>query len=294
MAAARPLLGKLPPGVYVDVWDAQGRPPANGQAVEFWVPPFPPLSDYVSAVGQLPGLRVIQTLTAGYDHVRPSVPPGVTLCNAGDVHNGPAAEWAVAALLAVARSLPTYVHAQAAGQSDRHESDSLIDKTILILGYGGIGKAVEQRLAGFEAEVIRVAGHSRPGVHGPEELDRLLPRTDIVIICVPLSSATTGLVDANFLSRLPDRAIVVNVARGPVVDQAALEAEVRAGRLRAALDVATPDPLPPGHSLRQCQSVLYTPHVAGATRLALPRVFGLVGDQIRRSVAGQPLLNVVA
>jgi phosphoglycerate dehydrogenase-like enzyme len=294
MEEAFDLIGPLPDGVRIELWDATGDPPGGGEGVDLWVPPFPPIDDYPTPLSKLPQLRVIQLLTAGYDHIRPHVPDGVTLCNAGRVHDGPVAEWVLAALLAVVRRLPTYVHQQRSGSTAREESDSLIGKTVLIVGYGGIGQAVERRLAGFEVEVIRVASRAREGVHGPDDLPELLPRAGVVVLAVPLGDQTRHMVDAGFLARLPDGAIVVNAARGPVVDQDALRCELERGRLRAALDVTTPDPLPADDPLRGLTQLLYTPHVAGATRLALPRAFGLVGDQIRRRHAGEPPLNVVA
>ncbi|HTU84511.1 MAG TPA: 2-hydroxyacid dehydrogenase [Solirubrobacteraceae bacterium] len=288
------LIGPLPAGVRVDVWDASGDPPGGGDGVEVWVPPFPPIDDYETPLSKLPQLRVVQMLTAGYDHIRPYVPDEVTLCNAGSVHDGPAAEWVLSALLAVVRRLPIYVEEQRSGSVMRKESDTLIGKTVLILGYGGIGQAVERRLAGFEVKVIRVASRAREGVHGPEDLPDLLPRADVVVLALPLSDRTRDLVDAEFLACLPDGAIVVNASRGPVVDQEALQAELERERLRAALDVTTPDPLQAEHPIRFLRNVLYTPHVAGATRLVLPRAFGLVGDQIRRCHGREPLTNVVA
>jgi phosphoglycerate dehydrogenase-like enzyme len=294
MAEGLELIGPLPDGVRVDVWDAAGDPPGGGDGVDVWVPPFPPIDDYVTPLAKLPRLRVVQLLTAGYDHIRPFVPAGVTLCNAGSVHDGPVAEWVLAALLAVVRRLPAYVHQQLSGSPAREESDSLIGKTVLILGYGGIGQAVERRLGGFEVTVLRVASRARDGVHGPEDLSALLPRADVVVVAVSLGDRTRHLVDAGFLGRLPDGAIVVNASRGAVIDQDALRTELERGRLRAAFDVSTPDPLTPEDPLRTLPNLLYTPHVAGATKLVLPRVFGLVGEQIRRRLAGEPPLNVVA
>lgn len=286
------LLGELPEGVDVEVWDGSGAPPDGGAEVGFWVPPFPPFAAYAEAFAELPGLSVVQTLTAGHEDASASLPPGVTLCNAGGIHDGPVAEWAVTSLLAVLRRVPVYAAAQRAGAGREGESDSLIDRRVMLLGHGGIGRAVDRRLAGFEADVVSVASRARDAVHGPEDLDRLLPGCGAVIVAVPLSDATRGLVGKDFLARLPDGAVLVNVSRGAVVDQHALAAELWSGRLWAALDVATPDPLPADHPLRFCPNLLYTPHVAGATTSALPRAFGFVGAQLRRWAAGEPLASI--
>jgi phosphoglycerate dehydrogenase-like enzyme len=288
-----PLLGTLAPGVSVQVWDGHGEPPGGGAEVDLWVPPFAPL-DYAARLQRLPDLRVVHLLTAGHEHVRPAISGNLTLCNAGRIHDDAVAEWALAALLAVVRCLPAHLQAQAQGTVRQFESDTLIGRTVLLLGHGGIGQAIERRLAGFDVDVIRVASRSRDGVHGPDDLPDLLSRAEVVTLAVPLTAETRGMVDAEFLARLPDGAVIVNAARGAIVDQAALTAELTSGRLRAAVDVASPDPLSPEDPLRGLPNFLYTPHVAAATRLIFPRIFGLIGDQIRRRWSGEALRNVVA
>lgn len=285
------LLGDLPAGVEVDVWD--GARTLDDDAASFWVPPWEPLEDYPDALDQLPGLQVIQVLTAGYDHVRPHLPDGVVLCNAGGVHSATVAEWVLATLLAVVRSVPEYVRRQERRHIERFETDTLAGKRVLILGYGSIGRAVERLLTPFGVSLVRVAARARDGVHGPADLDALLPRCDIVVVLAALSPQTAGMVDAAFLARLPDGALVLNAARGGVLDQDALLAELQAGRLLAALDVADPDPLPADHPLLDAPGLLYMPHVAGATRATLPNVYGFVGAQVRRHAAGEPLVNVI-
>ena len=118
---------------------------------------------------------------------------------------------------------------------------------VLILGYGAIGGAVAARLEPFGVEIIRVARRARAGVHAVDELDALLPRADVVVVLVPLTPATVGLIDAGALARLPQGALLVNAARGTVVDTDALLAALRAERIRAVLDVTDPEPLPADH-----------------------------------------------
>ncbi|HEY2601596.1 MAG TPA: NAD(P)-dependent oxidoreductase [Thermoleophilaceae bacterium] len=284
------LLGELPEGIEVEVWDGTGEPPAGAG---LWVPPWEPL-DYASAFATLPELRVVQLMSAGYEHVASSVPAGVTLCNARGVHDANVAEWIVAAILAMLRDIPAHVRRQDARAPLQEETDTLGGKTVLSLGHGSIGEAVERLLAPFDVEFVRVAKHKRDGVHPVDELPELLPRAGVLVILAPLNDETRGLVDAAALAALPDGALVVAASRGGIVDQDALLAELRAGRLRAALDVAEPDPLPPDHPLLGEPGVLYTPHVAGATRQTHPRVFAFVGDQLRSLGRGEPLLNVVS
>jgi phosphoglycerate dehydrogenase-like enzyme len=289
-----PLLGELPDGVVVGVWDVLSEPPPDAAETSFWVPPWEWLDNYPELFAKLPALEVMQSMSAGYDHVLPHVPPGVTFCNARGVHDRSVAEWVLAAILAVIRDLPEFVRRQAEQRVEYSESDSLAGKTVLILGYGSIGQAVEERLVPFEVEVVRVASAAREGVHAPSELAGLLPTADIVVCLVPLSEATLGLIDPSFLAALPDGALVVNASRGGLVDQDALLAELRSGRLRAALDVSSPDPLPADHPLLAARGLLYTPHVAGAIPQTNERAFAFVGDQLRRYARGEPLLNVIA
>jgi len=287
------LLGELPQDVDVAVWDG-ASPRSTGDPVDLWVPPWT-LADFPAAFADLPGLRVVQTLTAGYDHVLAHRPAGVVVCSAQGVHDGPAAEWVIAAILGALRRLPAHLRAQDAGAPRRLTSDSLIGKTVTLLGYGGIGKAVEARLLGFEpARIVRVASRAREGIHGPAELAELAAQTDVLVIAAALNEQTEGLVGAEVLARLPDGALIVNVSRGPLVDQDALLAELSGGRLLAALDVASPDPLPDEHPLLRAPGLIYTPHVAGGTRLALPSVFAFIGEQIGRLASDEPLANVVA
>ena len=164
---------------------------------------------------------------------------------------------------------------------------------MLIVGYGSIGAAVERRLAGFEVEISRVARSARPGVRPVSDIAEMLPRADVVILTTPLTAETEGLVDRDFLARMADGALLVNVSRGRVVDSEALLAELNAGRLHAALDVTEPEPLPSDHPLWCAPNVLISPHVGGLTAALAPRARRLLVDQLRRHVAGEPLANVV-
>jgi len=281
-----------PPGVSVDVWGGEGSPPPLAD-VEFYVPQYLSGGLVFEVMSDMPRLQVCQTLTAGVDSVLPHLPAGVTLCNARGVHDASTAELAVAFMLASQRGLPGFLRAQDGGRWEQGERSSLADRRVLIVGYGSIGAAIERRLAGFEVEVSRVARTARDGVAGIEELPDLLPAADIVVVVVPLSEQTRGLVDASFLQRMKDGALLINVARGPVVRTDALLAELRSGRLRAALDVTDPEPLPAGHELWSAPGLVITPHVGGYTSAFLPRAVALLRDQVRRWAAGVPLANVV-
>jgi phosphoglycerate dehydrogenase-like enzyme len=263
---------------------------------QFLVAPFS-LDRLLDVIPRLDDLRVVQTLSAGVDRFVGKLPAGVLLCDGSGIHDVPVAEWVVMTVLASRHHLAGHLEAQRTGHwqsGARDDGDDLEGATILILGYGSIGRAVEARLAPFGANFLRVALHQRPGVLPPSELASLLPQADVVVVLLPLTSATRGLVDATFLSRMAPRSLLVNVSRGPVVDTEALLTAVREGRITAALDVTDPEPLPDGHPLWSAPGVLITPHVAGWVSGRLDRSWRLVADQVERFIRGEPLRNVVA
>ena len=288
-------LAALPDDLDVATWDGTGLPPAGVlERVDFYVMPYTFATVTAEVIVQMPALQVVQTLTAGVEHVLPFLRKGLTLCNARGVHDASTAELAVALTLASLRGIPDDVRAQDAERWEHGLRPALADRTVLIVGYGSVGAAVERRLVPFECDVLRMARRPRDGVAGYEALASLLGRADVVVLTVPLTEQTRGMVDAAFLSRMRDGALLVNVARGPVVDTEALLAELRAGRLRAAVDVTDPEPPPPGHPLWSAPGLLISPHVGGNTSAFLPRATRLVRDQLERYAAGEPLVNVVA
>lgn len=286
-------------GLEIVAWDLHAPTPVDG--VEVVVPPYLDGAVDFAHLTALPSLSVLQLLTAGYEHVAPHVPPGVRLCNAAGVHDASTAELALTLTLASLRGVPEFVAAQRDSSWLRtREWPALADRKVLVVGYGNVGRAIVQRLLPFEVEVAVVASRPRPGddlvetVHGIDELPQLLPAADVVILIVPLTASTSGLVDAAFLAAMADGALLVNLARGKVVDTAALLAETRSGRLRAALDVTDPEPLPAEHPLWLTPGVLIAPHVGGASSAFLPRALRLVRSQLEAYAAGSPVANVVA
>jgi phosphoglycerate dehydrogenase-like enzyme len=296
--AGLPHLGALPADVTVEVLPAPDAPlPSDPAEVEFWVPPFLSLGNVVPFAEKLTGLRVVQLLSAGAEVWIGKLPESVVLCDGRGVHSSSTSEWILTAILSYLRAFPAFARAQAAREwSNRRyaPTDELAGKRVLIVGAGAIGEATAARLRPFEVgSVTMVARTARDGVHGVDELPALLPDADIVVLIVPLTPETTGLVNADFLARMPDGALLVNGARGPVVDTEALTAELGTGRLGAAVDVTDPEPLPPDHPLWTMPNFLLTPHVGGAVPGLMRRGYRLVGDQLRRYVAGEPLINQV-
>jgi phosphoglycerate dehydrogenase-like enzyme len=294
----RALLGEVPGTVELEVCEDVRSLPSDPAAVRFWVPPFSSRVHPVSLLPRLGSLEAVQLLSAGADAWVAQVPEGVVLCDARGVHDASTSEWVLTATLAALRRFPAFARAQ-----QRHEwvvsgetpTDELTGKRVLLIGAGSIGAAIAAKMAPFDVALTRVARTARPDedVHGVDELPGLLPHAQVVVLVVPLTEQTRGLVDADFLKALPEDALLVNAARGPVVDTGALLAEVRTGRIRAALDVTDPEPLPAGHELWDLPNVLLTPHVGGAVRGLLPRAYRLAGEQLRRFVAGEPLINQV-
>jgi phosphoglycerate dehydrogenase-like enzyme len=282
-------------GVRVEVQAPDGPDlPASAADVEFYVPPFFPGHDAVAAMAQMPSLKVVQTLTAGFDRVRPYVPAGAVLCNARGAHDASTAEWVVGAAIAALRQFPYFAAEQASGRWSYRPTDSLAGKTVLIVGYGSIGQAVERRLTGFDVEIRRVARSARDGVSPVSALPDLLPGADVVVVLAPVTTETVGMVDAAFLAQMKDGALLVNAARGVLVVTDDLVAEVSSGRLSAAMDVTDPEPLEPGHPLWALPNVLITPHVAASTPYSAMTARGFVREQAERYIAGQPLLNVIS
>ena len=293
------VLRHLPSDVEVVRYTLDGD---DTHTVDMLVPPsFGP-----QAADVLPRIRTryVQTISAGVETIQPLVPPGVVLCNAQGVHDAATAEWALAAILGALKWLPLYGRLQGeAHWVTRAEADAayagiygkpntvgnmvMVDelegKRVLIVGYGSIGKAAEARLLPFNpGSIVRVARTAREGIYGTEALDTLLPEADIVLILTPLTSETHHLFGAERLARMPQGALLVNAARGPVVDTDALVDALTSRRIRAALDVTEPEPLPDGHPLWSAPGLLLTPHVAGSSPIFLEKVFRFVGSQLRR------------
>jgi phosphoglycerate dehydrogenase-like enzyme len=268
--------------------------PPSVADVEFYVPAYDLGAEQGELFGRMPRLKVVQTLTAGVDHIRGQVPEGVLLCNGRGIHNASTAELALTLTLASLRGIPGFVGDQEDHRWNQGWRSSLADSTVLIVGYGDIGRDIERRLLPFEVDVLRVARTARDGVHPLAELPDLLPQADVVILIVPGTSETRGLVDATFLARMKQGALLVNVARGPVVVTDDLVAALESGHVHAALDVTDPEPLPPGHPLWSAPHVLITPHVGGTTPAMWPRAHRLVRRQLERFAAGEPVENVMS
>ena len=237
-------------------------------------------------------LRLVQTTSAGVDSVVGKIPPGVTLCSCRGGYDGPVAEWIVAAILAAQKSFPFYRDEQVAGRWTRHPMQSVDGSTVLYLGYGSIARATEARLAPFGVKSLRVARRAGEGVATLDQLADYLGAADVVVVLVPLTDATRAMVDAPVLAAMQPGALLVNAARGAVVDQHALLHALNEERIRAVLDVTEPEPLPADDPLWRAPGLLITPHVAGNTE-GQGAVLAVLRAQLARFAAEEPLKNVV-
>lgn len=265
---------------------------------------------------RLRGVRLVLSLMAGTEWIPGTVGPHVTICNARGAHNISTAEWTVSSILAMLKYFPFYFELQRTGEWKRRFEASaryagihgdkrplyppvmleeLTGKTVLMVGYGAIGQEIERMLEPFRVKMLRVARSARtePEVHAVSELNGLLPQAEVVILILPATADSVGLIGKQQLALMKQGALLVNAARGPIVDTDALVEALTAGHIRAALDVTDPEPLPEGHPLWRCPNLLITPHVAGSTPQFAPRAVQTAGDELRRYMTGEPLQNVV-
>jgi phosphoglycerate dehydrogenase-like enzyme len=281
----------VPLVVYQDLSSLGGAQPSD---IGFVVPPYMGPAAELGVLSHLPNLKVCQLLTAGYDQALAHLPSGITVCNAAGVHDASTAELTIGLILASQRGIDDFSRGMHNGRWLHATRPSLADRRVLIIGAGGLGRAIQRRLEPFEVEVQMVARTQRPDVHDATQVPHLLGWADIVVLAVPLTEQTRGMVDAGFLSQMKAGALLVNVSRGAVVHTPALMEFVAAGKVRAALDVTDPEPLPAEHPLWQLPGVLISPHVGGNSDAFIPRANALVAEQLHRWSLGEPLRNVVS
>jgi phosphoglycerate dehydrogenase-like enzyme len=284
----------LPDGVEVIVWPMDAAAPRDH--IDLVVPPYMSGGTGLERLADV-GARLVQGQSIGYEGVGQKLPAGIVFANAATVHETSTAELAVGLALAAQRHIDEFAIDTREGRWAPVFAQSLADRRVLLLGYGGVGKAVAARLAPFEVELVPVASHARieddVAVHGVDELPELLPNAEIVILTLPGGDATRHIIGDAELAALPDGALVVNVGRGPLIDTDALVRHAQARRIRAALDVTDPEPLPAGHPLWSAPGVLIAPHVGGASTAMEPRMAALVRRQIGHLLAGEEPENVV-
>jgi phosphoglycerate dehydrogenase-like enzyme len=283
--------------------------------IEVWIPdPYPTRNTPI--VPHLRGVKLVLSLMAGTEWIPAAMGPHVTICNARGAHNVSTAEWTLSAILALLKHFPLFLDIQRSGMWKRRPEGSaeyaritgdgrpyyppvmleeLTGKTVLLIGYGSIGKEIERMLEPFQVELMRIARTARenPKVHVVSELDALLPKAQVIVLILPSTAESCGLINAHRFSLMQQGALLVNAARGPIVDTDALVQALQSGKVRAALDVTDPEPLPPEHPLWKCPNLLITPHVGASSPAFARRSLKVAADELRRYMAGEPLCNVV-
>jgi phosphoglycerate dehydrogenase-like enzyme len=306
------LLGDFPTGIeLIPVSDEM----ENDAEIDVWIPdPYPKRAMRVWP--RLHGVKLVLSMLAGTEWIPETVGPHVTICNAHGAHNIPTAEWTLAAILAMLKYFPLYLdiqktevwkrrveagthYAEITGDTRQFHPDVMLEeltgKTVLLVGYGAIGKEIERMLEPFAVKMLRVARSARtaPEVHAVSDLDGLLPQAEVVVLILPANAESVGLIGRRQIALMRQGALLVNAARGPIVDTDALVEALQSGKIRAALDVTDPEPLPEGHPLWSCPNLLITPHVAASTPQFTRRALRTAADELRRYMNGEPLQNVV-
>jgi phosphoglycerate dehydrogenase-like enzyme len=284
------IVGTPGPGIVL-YGDDQALTSEQLQSCGFFVPHYMGPQPNAHLMQQMPNLDVCQLLTAGFDYAVQHLPASVTLCNAKGVHDASTSELAIGLILASLRGIDDAARDMTSGTWNHRPHVSLADRRVLVIGTGGVGRAIHDRLLPFEVSIRMMARTLRDGIATPDQLPVLLPQCDIVVIAVPLDDSTRQLVNAEFLAQMRDDALLINVSRGAVADTEAIVAE--AGRLRFALDVTDPEPLPSDHPLWSSPHVLITPHLGGNTTAFIPRATQLVSEQVARWQSGGQLDCIV-
>ncbi len=283
--------------------------------IDVWIPdPYPTRA--LRTAPHLRGVRLVLSLMAGTEWIPGAMGPHVTICNAHGAHNISTAEWTLSAILATLKYFPLYLDMQRSGEWKRRfeasahyaritgdprphyppvMQEELTGKAVLLVGYGSIGKEIERMLTPFNVELFRMARSARtePTVHAVSELEALLPKADIVILILPLTEESRGLIGSRQFGLMRQGALLVNAARGPVVQTDALVEALNAGKSSRGPRRHRPRAAPGRSSAVELPQPSLTPHVGGSSPQFAPRSIKTAADELRRYIAGEPLKNVV-
>ncbi|MEY3163940.1 MAG: hypothetical protein RI887_764 [Actinomycetota bacterium] len=261
--------------------------------ITFYVPTYMGGRAALELTKKMKNLKVLQMPNAGYDDAIEYVREGITLCNGKSIHDDSTAELAVGLTIASLRGFPDFVRNQDKSAWVHVKNQSINDKKIGIIGFGSIGSTIAKMLSGFSVEIIPFTQSGRDNTNAISNLDKHLPTLDVVILILPLTAESKHLFNAKRLSLMKDGSLLVNVARGPIVDTDALVKELNSGRITAALDVTDPEPLPSDHPLWKAKGVLISPHVGGNTSAFEKRARRLIESQLQLLADGKSLNNVI-
>jgi phosphoglycerate dehydrogenase-like enzyme len=247
-----------------------------------------------------PGLRFVQCMFAGAgEQVRAANLTAqeldrVAIASSSGVHAVPLAEWSLFGILALTKRLPRLLRDRQERRWERYPVDELRGKTLVVVGFGEIGREVARLADAFGMRVIGIRREPDAAAVGPERLDEVAGEADAMVVTLPLTDETRGLVGRETIERLRDGAIFVNVGRGAVVDEEALVDALRSGKLAgAALDVFAKEPLPESSPLWQLENVIISPHTAALSWHENERIIELFAENLRRYLRGDELLSRV-
>ena len=266
---------------------------ADLSEITFYVPTYMGGRPALELTKKMPNLKILQMPNAGYDDALEFVRDGMTLCNGRSIHDDSTAELAVGLTIASLRGFADFVRNQDKSSWVHVRNQSINDKRVGIIGFGSIGSTIAKMLSGFSVEVIPFTQSGRDNTIAISNLDKHLPTLDVVILILPLTAESKHLFNAQRLALMKDGALLVNVARGPIVDTNALVKELNSGRITAALDVTDPEPLPSDHPLWKAKGVLISPHVGGNTSAFEKRARRLIESQLQLLAEGKALNNVI-
>ena len=262
--------------------------------IDMYVPSYMGGAKALSYAAQMPNLSILQMLNAGYDDALAYLRPGLTLCNARGVHDASTAELAVGLAIASRRGFNEFAADQRNGVWNHRRFPALSDSKVGIIGFGSIGKEVARKLSGFDVDITAFTQSGREGTVAISQLDQHLPALDIVILILPLSDSSRHMFNAQRLSLMKDGALLINVARGPIIETDALIKELNQKRIFAAVDVTDPEPLPENHPLWKAPNLIIVPHVGGNSAAFEPRGRKLIESQLQLIATGAPLNHIVA
>ena len=261
--------------------------------ITVYIPKYMGGADSLKRIPKMPNLKLVQVLTAGYDDVLPLIPEGVTLANARGLHDLSTAELTLTLTLASKARVTDLIASQSSQNWLKYVRDSIIDASVAIVGYGSVGQEIGRVFSPFTQNIT---GYTRSGSNGTKKISQLdaeLNQYDIVILITPLTGETKGLFDLNKMKLMKRGALLVNMARGPVVVTTDLVEALSSGWITAAVDVTDPEPLPINHPLWQAPNLLISPHTGGNSTAFPGRAKKMIAQQLNRLAQGEPITNVV-
>ncbi len=261
--------------------------------IEFYAPSYMGGIKTIEIIPKMKKLKVVHYNQAGYEDILPHIPKGVTLCNGAGLHDVSTSELAIGLAIASRRGFAEFMDNQKQGIWKRTRKPALADSHVGIVGFGHIGKRIATLLEMFETKVTAFTRSGSDGSVKISEFDEYLPKLDVIILILPLTAESKNFMSAARIKKMKDGATLINVARGAIVDTAALVAELHTGRITAGLDVTDPEPLPAGHPLWSAPNLIISPHVGGDSEAFDPRARKMVQEQLARLAENKPLLNQI-